>query len=127
MDVDLSIRGIQEVQAANNRRIALLTADGDLGQAVREITAFTHRQAVAVTHVDTGSLRASHRMEITGVRGRVYIDPNSINPRTGEKPAEYGEVEHARGGRHAFYRIAHRNTLKYAQQRLGELEKEVTK
>ena len=57
----------------------------------------------AVTHVDTGVAAGHHRMEINGLRGRVYIDPGATNPRSGQRTAVYGPYEHERGGEHAFY------------------------
>ena len=102
-DVSLTITGLQEAQALNNRMIAALKPSGALGQAVREVTAAAQRWAIALTHVDTGSLRASHRMEVGGLRGRIYIDPGAVNPRSGRHTALYGPYEHARGGSHAFY------------------------
>lgn len=106
MTIDLTIRGIQEVQARNNARIAMLEPSGVFGRIIKEVTIFTHAEAVKQTHVDTGALRASHRMTVTGVRGRVFIDPGSVNPRTRERPADYGKEEIARGGSHNFYGIA---------------------
>lgn len=104
-DVDMTIEGIQELQAANERMIAALKPAGVLGEAVRYGTTEGHRYAVAITHVDTGALRGSHRMLIegSGDRGRVFIDPGTRNPRTGQRPADYGVEEHERGGSHAFY------------------------
>lgn len=102
-DVKLTITGIQEAQAKNNRVIASLRPDGALGRAVQYGTTAAHRYAVGVTHVDTGSLHASHRMEITGLRGRVYIDPSARNPRSRQRTETYGPYEHERGGEHAFY------------------------
>lgn len=100
---ELSITGLQEAQQRNLRQIAALQPRGALGEAVQWATTEAHRRAVAYTHVDTGSLRASHRIELSGVRGRVYIDPSATNPRSGTPPAEYGVYEHRRGGGHAFY------------------------
>lgn len=104
IDVELTITGIQEALDRNTRRIANLQASGVKGAAIRDATADLHRYAVSITHVQTGALRASHRMEVTPDRGRIYIDPSSINPRTGERPAVYGVEEEERGGTHAFYR-----------------------
>lgn len=101
--VSATITGIQEAQAQNLRRIAALQPSGAFGKAIRDATAEAHRYAVALTHVDTGALRASHRVEVTGVRGRVSIDQGASNPRSGRRTAEYGGYEHARGGSHAFY------------------------
>ena len=101
----LTIEGIQQAQAANLQMIAALTPSGALGRAIKYATIEAHRYALAITHVDTGALRASHRMSIEsgGLWGRVYIDPMTRNPRTGQRTAVYGPYEHARGGSHAFY------------------------
>ena len=105
MSVRLDIQGIQEVQAANQRMIAALKPRGALGKAVQRATIRAHRYATMITHVDTGALRASHRMrmERRGLRGIVYIDPASQNPRSGVRPHVYGLYEELRGGDHAFY------------------------
>jgi hypothetical protein len=103
-DVTLTITGLQEAQAANNRLLARMQPRGALERAVLYGTTAAHRAAVVITHVDTGALRASHRMEVSGLRGRVYIDPGATNPRSGVRTAVYGPMEHARGGGHAFYR-----------------------
>jgi len=103
-DVRLTITGVQQAQAANLRWVAALRPTGALGEAVRTGTTMAHRYAVIVTHVDTGTLRASHRVAVTGLRGRVYIAPDAVNPRSGRRAAVYGPFEHGRGGDHAFYR-----------------------
>lgn len=105
MPVPLTIKGLQEAQQANQRRLAELKPSGALGRAVQYATATLQRHAIGITHVDTGSLRASHRMrlEAGGLRGVIYIDPSAVNPRSGQKTSIYGPVEHARGGSHAFY------------------------
>lgn len=98
-----SIRGLQEAQRANAEMIAAVKPSGGLGRAVQYGTIEAHRIAVTFTHVQTGSLRASHRMNVAGRRGEIYIDPTAVNPRTGNKPSDYGPVEEGRGGLHAFY------------------------
>ena len=106
----LSIEGIQEVMARNNRRIAALKPEGAAGEAVRDAIIALHRYAVQITHVGkytgAGALKSSHRMEVDGTEGQVYIDPASVSPRRTKrkyKPVEYGVYENARGGEHAFY------------------------
>lgn len=116
--MQLSIRGIQEVQKANEQIIAMLRPNSAFGRAVQYATIQAHRYVVAITHVDSGALRASHRMEIKGLHGRIFIDPTSpgINRRRGRRrasqtalrPAVYGPMEHARGGSHAFYQRTER-------------------
>ena len=102
-DVKLTITGLQEAQAKNNRTMAALTPAGAFGRAIQYGTIAAHRGAIVLTHKDTGALKASHRMQIGGLRGRVYIDPGAAKPRSGQRTAEYGPYEHQRGGEHAFY------------------------
>lgn len=103
----VDIKGIQQLQAANLQMIRALSPVGAMGQAVLAVTQAMHRVSVILTHVDSGALRASHRIEHQprNLRGRVFIDPGTVNPR-GQRPAEYGYYEHERGGSHAFYRQA---------------------
>lgn len=103
MSTEFEIRGIQEAQADNAKRIAALKPNGELGQVIKDQTIGAHRYAISITHVITGSLRASHRMELKGLHGRIYIDPASVNPRSKQKPVVYGYHENKRGGAHAFY------------------------
>ncbi len=99
-----AIAEIQRAQRDNNRRIAALRPAGGLGRAVQYALAQGQRAAVTLTHVDTGALRASHRMQMEGgLRGRIFIDPAALNPRSGVHTAVYGPQEHGRGGSHAFY------------------------
>ncbi len=99
----LSIRGIQEAQRANVRWVAALRPSGRFGRAIQFATIQAHRYAVSITHVQTGSLRASHRMHVSSLRGEIFIDPAAINPRSRLLTSKYGPVEHGRGGSHAFY------------------------
>jgi hypothetical protein len=102
----MTIRGIQEAQAANNRALAAVRPRGALGRAVQWGIAEAQRYAVVVTHVDSGALRASHRTSFQErrrwARGRMMIDASSVNPHGG-RPSVYGPIEHERGGSHAFY------------------------
>ena len=100
--MDVTIRGIQEAQRANLEVIKNLQPGGAFGRAIQYGTIEAHRYAVSITHVQTGALRASHRMEVSGLEGRIFIDPTSENPRGG-RPEIYGPIEEARGGEHAFY------------------------
>jgi len=106
LGLKIGIRGIQEAQAAMLRAVAALDPQGAFGQAVVWATTQLHRYATYITHVQTGALRASHRMRFNfdsvSARGEIYIDPGSVNP-LGAKPATYGVTEHGRGGSHAFY------------------------
>lgn len=102
-DVKLSITGIQQAQERNLRAIAALSPVGALGRAVKLGTIEAHRYAVAITHVDTGSLKSSHRMDVNSLRGIVYPDAGATNPRSGRAVSDYAKWEHRRGGSHAFY------------------------
>ncbi|MDD2921790.1 MAG: hypothetical protein PHQ36_05835 [Anaerolineales bacterium] len=104
-----SIQGLQQAQRGNLKTIAAMKPGGSLEKGVRVGTLAAHRYAVALTHVDTGALRASHRVKMkrtwSGPTGTVYIDPNARNPRLmAQRTAVYGPFEHARGGEHAFYK-----------------------
>jgi hypothetical protein len=107
---ELSIQGIQEAQARNNRRIAALQPSGAAGQAVKDAIISLHRYATQITHVGKytggGALKSSHRMDVNELDGTVKIDPKSVSPRRTKaknKPVVYGIYENARGGEHAFY------------------------
>jgi hypothetical protein len=100
----IQIKGIQAAQKANLKLIAAMKPTGAFGRAIRYGTIEAHRYATSITHVDTGALRASHRMAINGLRATIYIDPSSPAPRGTLKPSQYGLIEEARGGTHAFYR-----------------------
>lgn len=107
---ELSITGIQEAMAKNNRRIASMKPGGKVEQAVKDAVIELHRYAVGITHVGKyvggGALKSSHRMRLDGLEGEIYIDPNSVSPRRTTRkyrPAEYGVYENERGGEHAFY------------------------
>jgi hypothetical protein len=111
-DVNLSIKGIQEAQAANLKAIAAVKPTGAVGQAVKEGAALAHRYAVYFTPWEHGALRAAHaiRLEARGLRGRIYISPSAVAPRRKARPSEYGVYLHAqgrrsglRGGIRAFY------------------------
>ena len=99
---DMTIQGLQEAQRWNARAIANMKPEGAYGSAVRLIVTQIQRYEIIQTHVDTGALRASERMEVRGLWGRVYLDESAKNPRSGALTSVYGAIENARGGSHAF-------------------------
>ena len=99
------IRGIERLQSAAERGVEALKPAGAFGEAVRYTTLATHRYAVPLTPVDTGAWRASHRPEVGGLTGRIFIDPSATNPESDGRPVDYGaELELTRGGRYAVYK-----------------------
>lgn len=123
-----TITGIQEAQAANARMIANMRPSGALGRMVWYAVQLAQRYAIVVTHVDTGGLRASHRMKLEGSRGFVYIDPTAHNPVNRGKPSIYGPAEHNRGGTHAFYERTEREAgLSIARDAATEFAREVVR
>ena len=105
-DRHVIVDGLREVQDANLQRIAALQPSGAMGKAIKDAATRLHRYAVAITHTWKylgGGLKASHRMAVEGASAKIYIDPSAVNPR-GQRPADYGPQEHARGGTHAFYK-----------------------
>lgn len=103
-DVNLSITGIEEAQNEMAKAIARLQATGPRQQAIKDATTAAHRYLVSITHVDTGTYRASQWMEILGPVGLIYVNPSTVNPRSGQRPVEYSIYEEERGGTHAAYR-----------------------
>lgn len=103
IDIDLTITGLQEAQAGNARTIAEMRPTGAFGRAIKYGLTAAERYAISITHVDTGALRASHRIQYDGDSGMLYLDPHARNPRSGELTSVYGWYEHQRGGSHAFY------------------------
>ena len=110
------IGDIQRAQAANNRIISELKPRNAYGEVLKNILTGTQSYAQKITHVDTGGLKASHRIKISRsqLRGEVFLDPGASRS-DGGRPAQYGFFEHERGGTHAFYR----RTVKEAGNRLG--------
>ena len=107
MKVEGTIRGLQEIQRANERNIAAVEPKGGLGRAILYATTMVHRYAQVITHVDTGSWRASHRMDYRQAagspRGDVFVDPGAINPRSAARPIQYATYWENRGGEMAVY------------------------
>lgn len=107
MDFRIDIKGLQEAQRHNAQMIRALRTGGPLGEGVRAAGAYLHSRAVMATHVDTGALRASHRMNyrqfLSSPTVEISIDKGAVNPRSRTRTALYGPAEHARGGSHAFY------------------------
>lgn len=135
----ISVRGLQRVQLARMKMMMAINPRSGLGRAVRDATMLLFRYSVAITHVLTGTLRASHTVNFGAGRlatsrygatfrreavGHITIDPRARNPVTGERPVEYGPKEHAKRGSHAFYErtvresgsaalsVAHRTMMK---------------
>lgn len=120
MPVDISIKGLQEAQAANIRAINALKPTGALGAAVREALAFLHARAVMHTPHDTGALRASHRMSMSRqmTEGRIQISRTAHNPRSKVRPYEYGYYLHQRGHRPGL-RSGWQDFYAYVKERYG--------
>lgn len=120
-DVKLTITGLQQAQQKNLMRIAALRPGGALSQAIQYGALEAHRAAVTITHVDTGALRASHRVTVSATRGVISIDPGATNPRSGERVAEYAVLEHRRGGSHAFYARVEREHGQRIGRQMGQI------
>jgi len=117
-NVNLTITGIQQAQAANNRLVAAVRPTGAAGRAVKYGTIEANRVAQILTHVDTGALRASHRIQYAGLQGRVFLDPSATNPRSHALTSVYGPIEEQRGSTHAFYK---RTIDEHGQRILSEM------
>jgi len=81
---------------------------GAFSQLVRETLEEMRDYAEAITHIYTGALASSHRVDYDAnhQRGEVFVDPNVMQHRArrpARSVASYAAAEHARGGSHAFY------------------------
>lgn len=130
--MQMTIKGLQEAQRAMVKAVAAMKPGGGLDDAVRFATIAALQYAVSITHVDTGALRASHRMRFDGAsffsgpRGVIYIDPASVRP-GGGRPSQYGVVENFRGGTHAFYaRVPAERGETIARQAAGAVIRSMT-
>jgi len=99
-----TIRGIQEAQKANLEHIRDFEPNGAFQMAVKAGIILSQQSAVRKTHKVTGALAGSHRIQLRGNSGSVFLDPNARNPHSRALTSVYGIVEHKRGGSHAFYR-----------------------
>jgi hypothetical protein len=113
---DLSIKGLQEAQRWNARAIASLKPGGEMSRAIRDCITQIHRAEISLTHVDTGALRASIRMDANDKEAKTFIDPSAVNPRSRQKTINYAGAENARGGQHAF---AERTVRDYVPRIVG--------
>lgn len=102
----------QEAQRWNARAVAAMKPGGNTSRAIRDVIVQLQRAEIGITHVDTGALKASIRVEFNGgLRGKTFIDPAAVNPKHGKKVTSYAGVENARDGDHAF---AERTVRDYA-------------
>lgn len=102
--MQVTIQGLQDAQRDNLKMIRALTPFSGFGDAIRVVATEVQRYAIMITHVDTGALRASHRIQWNGgLEAEVSLAESAVNPRTGERTSEYGVYEHERAGTHAFY------------------------
>lgn len=106
-DGNIQVIGYEEAMAANRKMIEALEPRSGLGAAVHTAVLDLQKYAIGVTHVWTGALRSSHRVEFTSLgstaEGVLFISSATKNPITGDRPAVYGWNEEERGGDHAFY------------------------
>lgn len=138
-----TITGLVEAQRANQQAIAATSPNGGLGRAVSHGTIEAQRYAIAITHVDTGSLQLAHRVSVNGTRGTVFLDPNapalarratSANATrvfyrrsvslSKTKPSVYGVHEHRRGFPHNFYeRTVNERGARIASEAIQQVER----
>ena len=123
--MSFTIAGLQQAQAANLRLINAIKPNNGFGRAVIYLATAVHRDMVAITHVQTGTLRASERMESqSALRCRIFIDPVAQNPVSGAYPALYGVIENGRGGSHAFAEIAVNRAPQHMEQAVNLIKGE---
>lgn len=85
---------------------------GSFSLLIRETLDELKDYSAGITHVDTGTLAASHRVTFDAARQRGEISPDpSFSKRRGrlgrvQSVGQYAAAEHARGGSHAYYERA---------------------
>ena len=121
---NLRIEGLQQAQANNRNRILAIQPGGVVDEEIKRLVIGSNRYAMYVTHVDTGALRASHRMYLRPMEGEVSVSMDTYNPRSGRAVHVYAEFEHARGGSHAFYA---RTVAEYTKPELERSKQRIAK
>ena len=115
-DLKLSIQGVQRAQYAALQVVRAVKPEGALGRAVKFLATGTHMRLVTLTHVDTGTLRASELIRMDNLlHYTVYNNPAARNPRSRAYAASYASIEEARGGSHAAWQ----QTYEYAAASLA--------
>jgi hypothetical protein len=108
--------GWKELVAAHKQMQNAMRPSDAYGRLFHRIAMDARDAAEARTHVDTGALSMSHRVDFsnTGFRGgpeaTVYVSPIR-NPKTGILTVDYAEEEASRGGDHDFYDLVIRKDL----------------
>lgn len=97
----IDIKGMQEAQAAVLKVIAALKPTGAVGKATQVMTIRAFRWVIIQTHVATGALKASRRMEVQELKGIIFTA--SGRNKYGHNPRGYDVPEQARGGSHQTY------------------------
>jgi hypothetical protein len=120
----VNIKGLQEAQERMIRRIAKLKPSSKFGKVIKKATAAALRYLVTITHVDTGALKAAESMDITELRGGIFLRPGFVG-NSGD-PSVYGPFEFARGGDHgAPARTVEEAGPRIARQAIVELRSEL--
>ena len=102
MTVRVDITGIEDARRAMEQAVRAMRPNDAFGKALKATTEHAYLYARQITHIDTGALRASHRMQFFGKYAEIYPDPAAVRS-DNKRPAEYAIYEHNRGGAHAFY------------------------
>lgn len=94
-----SLKGLQDAQKRNLRRIAALKPGGFIDAVLQWAAGEAHRHWTYYTPHETGALRASRRIEMDSAHGRaiVFTAPEARNPKSKTPPAEYDVYLHAQG------------------------------
>lgn len=98
----ITIEGLQKAQAANLKIIAALSPKGAAGKATQEMGIRAFRWVVTQTHIKTGTLRASRRLDAQPLKAIIYT-VSGINPKSGKSARAYDVPEQGRGGTHQTY------------------------
>lgn len=94
MSVVIETRGFEEAVELLQDLDLEDQLESTLTQILKEFTRF----AAANTPVVTGSMRSAWRWAITGLIGRLFIDPSAVNTRSGIPVSQYAPPVEERYG-----------------------------
>ncbi len=107
-DISIYEPSVEELRDVYNKELQLLRElQASEGTALARLTHFVAAEFVelesGVAPVDTGTLQSSFMARVFGTRGEVFINPVTINPVFGARPALYGGVQEFKGPHKGYF------------------------
>lgn len=102
IDLDMWLAGALQVQE-DLLRLTLEDIPNELKLYEAGVATGAALYASEISPFWTGALSSSHITEQTDEMTIVFLNPQVLNPITGDPPAKYGVTQHNMGGWRAFY------------------------